>query len=459
MDNKSVSLEQVRKLDERIFIELLEKNCLLLCINKKRRIKKKISLKVLYNNDCEFWLKDTSDWSYFVCSQLINSIMSDLKKMDMELEKRLTIKETLIQKSISSEYDRLAKIKPQERLSALTKAFKHINRIINSRFATSEEKNKVLVEVSSYSFLVNKVTLDEVVRMTDEEARKATVEVANMTKKIIASLTNALRKDVKEYNFMHSLVEKSNCATLRHMVRTFVLSYRFVLFFNDKITHEGLASKLRSNFNEKYRNWYSTLIPHISREQLSLENVFKGGIRPIPEKDVKAYSAGFLLHDIGKQRYIDYYEGDDDFDFQKVEAHVKTGYRMLLQRTVYSEEIAAIAGYHHEYYGHESGYGYYRELCSLLLLENRNFRQDSCISYELKDLKEFKTLSFLPVKFLEIVDVFDAITDPGRSYKSPLDTFEALKLMNEDFVIKNKKIDLILFELFVSFINDGCISI
>ena len=88
-------------------------------------------------------------------------------------------------------------------------------------------------------------------------------------------------------------------------------------------------------------------------------------------------------------------------------------------------------------------------------LDNKNHRQDSCISYDLEDLHQFSSLSYLPVKFLEIVDVYDAITDPGRSYKSHMETFEALKFMREEFVIRNKKIDLILFELFVNFLQEA----
>jgi hypothetical protein len=88
-------------------------------------------------------------------------------------------------------------------------------------------------------------------------------------------------------------------------------------------------------------------------------------------------------------------------------------------------------------------------------LGNENSRQDSCISYDLKDLEKFNSLSYLPVKILEIVDVFDAITDPGRTYKSHMDTFQALKFMKEEFVINNKKIDIILFELFVKFLHES----
>lgn len=453
MDRRTVSLKQVRKLDERVFTELLRNNCVLMCINQNQGRSKKIAIKALYDNDREFWLNDASMWNYYVGARLIEKIVEQLKEYDRELETRLAIKEQHIEDKINSEYDKLMQINPRERIRALNRAFKQINTVFHSRSSTADEKNKALVGVSSYSFLVNKVTLDEVLRLTDEEARKASIEVAQLTEKIVSSLTAALSENLNEYNFMHSLVINSNGVTLRHMVRTFALSYRFVLYFNSELTQNGLASRLRAHFDAKYRNWYKTLLPHIQNEDLSLENVFKGGIRPVPPEDLNTYSAGFLLHDIGKQRYIDYYEGCEDFDRRKVEAHAKTGYRMLLQKTVYSEQIAAIAGYHHEYYGHESGYGYYRELCALMRLDNKNFRQDSCISYDLEDLQKLNSLAYLPVKFLEIVDIYDAITDPGRSYKSHLDIFEALQLMRKEFVVENKKIDLILFELFVSFVQ------
>jgi len=457
MDDNLISLKKIRKLDERIFPELLKEKSFLTCINDKSGIRKKISINALYNNDKEFWLKDTRNWSYFVNSHQITLISKRIEENDLELERRLTV-ESYIEEKISKEYDNLVKIKPEERISALTGALSRINSVINSRNVSVKEKNEILVEVSSFSYLINKVTLDEVVNLANGEARQATVEVARLTEKIISSITSILDSDMSNDIFFYSLAEKSNGVTLRHMVRTFVLSYKFLLFFNREMKDRGFASHLRAKFEKNYRRWYSSLIPHIPMKDLTLENVFKGGIRPIPAEEIKIYSTGFLLHDIGKQRYIDYYEGTDEFDSRKVESHAKTGYRMILQKTVYSEKIAAIAGYHHEYYGHESGYGYYRELCSLMKLGNKNFRQDSCISYELEDLHKFNSLSYLPVKFLEIVDVYDAITDPGRSYKSHMETFEALKFMREEFVLKNKKIDIILFELFVKFLNETGLS-
>ncbi|MCK5344336.1 MAG: HD domain-containing protein, partial [Candidatus Heimdallarchaeota archaeon] len=429
-------------------------NCKLICDNQKKGEKKEISIRAMYDNDKGFWLKDFSEWSYFVKSSIIDSIVDKLKESDLEIEKRLTAKETLIEENMAREYNNLLIKNPEERINTLTSVLKRIRKVANSRGMSEKEKSTILMEATSCSYLINKITLDEVVKLADKDARIATYKMARLTEQITSSMTSILTKDMSRYTFFQELAEKSNGVTLRHMIRTFVLSYRFILYYNRELMDNGLASKTRVRFNGRFRSWYSSLVPHIAPENLTLENVFKGGMRPVSDEDIKVFSAGFLLHDIGKQRYMEYYEGDDDFDSSKVESHAKTGYRMLLKKTVYSEQIAAIAGFHHEYYGHESGYGYYRELCALMKLDNKNFRLDSCISYNLDDLKKFNSLAYFPVKFLEIVDVFDAITDPGRSYKSHLDTFDALKFMRREFVVNNKKIDLILFELFVGFLHE-----
>lgn len=459
MEESPISLKHVRKLDERIFPELLKKNCQLICDNRKKGKTKEISIRALYDNDREFWLKDSSEWSYLVKSSIIDSILDNLKESDLEIAKRLAVKESIIEDNLTREYNNLLIKDPGERINTLTGLLKRIRKVVNSRDVSDTEKSTILLEATSCSYLINKITLDEAVKLADKDARIATYKMTRLTEEITSSMTSILSDDMSRYAFFQELAEKSNGVTLRHMVRTFVLSYRFILYYNRELMNNGLASKTRARFNGRFRSWYSSLVPHISPENLTLENVFKGGMRPVSDEDIKVFSAGFLLHDIGKQRYMEYYEGDDDYDSRKVESHAKTGYRMLMKKTVYSEQIAAIAGFHHEYYGHESGYGYYRELCALMKLDDKNFRLDSCISYSLEDLKKFNSLAYLPVKFLEIVDVFDAITDPGRSYKSHLDTFEALKFMREEFVVNNKKIDLILFELFVGFVHEEGIAL
>ena len=73
------------------------------------------------------------------------------------------------------------------------------------------------------------------------------------------------------------------------------------------------------------------------------------------------------------------------------------------------------------------------------------------MSYTMEPLIDYQVLAYFPAKMLEIVDVFDSLTDPNRRYRSPLSPEEALSLIREQFIEKNRKIDPILFDLFLEF--------
>ncbi|MCL1958559.1 MAG: metal-dependent phosphohydrolase, partial [Spirochaetes bacterium] len=62
-------------------------------------------------------------------------------------------------------------------------------------------------------------------------------------------------------------------------------------------------------------------------------------------------------------------------------------------------------------------------------------------------------LAYFPAKILEIVDIYDSVTDPNRVYRRALDSAEAIVMMREEFITKSLKIDPILFELFTGFIR------
>ena len=66
----------------------------------------------------------------------------------------------------------------------------------------------------------------------------------------------------------------------------------------------------------------------------------------------------------------------------------------------------------------------------------------------------YQALAFFPAKLLEIVDVFDSLTDPNRKYRKALTTEEALDLIEEEFINKAHKVDPILFDLFTRYISE-----
>ena len=73
------------------------------------------------------------------------------------------------------------------------------------------------------------------------------------------------------------------------------------------------------------------------------------------------------------------------------------------------------------------------------------------MSYTMEPLIDYQVLAYFPAKMLEIVDVFDSLTDPNRRYRSPLSPEDAIAMIRQQFVVENRKIDPILFNLFEEF--------
>jgi HD-GYP domain-containing protein (c-di-GMP phosphodiesterase class II) len=121
------------------------------------------------------------------------------------------------------------------------------------------------------------------------------------------------------------------------------------------------------------------------------------------EHDLKVISEGFLMHDIGKSTIpatiINKPGKLDDEEWRIMRNHPENGDRILAETHQSSEAIRHVVLEHHERLG---GGGY-----------PKNLSGDQIHPY---------------AKLCCIADVFDALTTI-RSYRDPLTTFEALKLM------------------------------
>jgi HD-GYP domain-containing protein (c-di-GMP phosphodiesterase class II) len=133
--------------------------------------------------------------------------------------------------------------------------------------------------------------------------------------------------------------------------------------------------------------------------------------------------------------------------------HVKLGYNSVMNKTNYPMEASLITGYHHEYYGNADGYGYFRDYLNHYRKANPKVKTEYCMTFDLDPILECHALAYFPAKILEIVDVYDSVTDQNRVYRKALSSEEALVMMREEFITKHLKIDPILFELFTSFIR------
>jgi hypothetical protein len=252
---------------------------------------------------------------------------------------------------------------------------------------------------------------------------------------------------------MHTLVEKSNGTVIQHMTRVYLQGLAFLAYYNKLLSTSSIVNKLRISFDNNRRAFYHALLPHIPPDVFTLEMIFHGGMRIIPEKEFFNWATGFLIHDIGKASAVEYHEGEAAYNRDIVTEHVKLGYNSVMNKTNYPREAALITGYHHEYYGDSTGYGYFRLYLDQYKKANPHAHAECAISYDMESLLDYHALAYFPAKVLEIIDVYDSITDPNRKYRKPMTPEEALAMMEEEFIVKHHKLDMILFEIFAGFVR------
>lgn len=306
-----------------------------------------------------------------------------------------------------------------------------------------------LVNAVSDAFVINKAAFDDFYNESKVISPDHIKNIARNTTILVQSVMGIIRNNTAANNFINLLGEKSTGSTVDHMNCVFLIFLPFCYYYNSYFS-KGKISKIRAEFRTRYYRYYKKLFPLSPPE--SLEDVFKGGMRELDQEKLLQYGIGAFLHDIGKVDNIDYFEGEGKYDRKIIMRHAPISYNMIVKTREFDHDVAYLAALHHEYYNDHSGYGISR----LLFPDNvKKYKEPVyCLSYDLEDVKSGLAIAYVPAKILEIVDVFDALTDSKRKYReSEFAVDEALEIMLDSFIEKNIKIDPILFTIFVDFIN------
>lgn len=313
----------------------------------------------------------------------------------------------------------------------------------------SEDILKNLIEAVSDAFVLNKATFEENYEENSNVSSEHIKAMARNTTSLVQSIMGIFKKNSATNNFINMLGEKSTGSTIDHMNSVFLTFLPFCYFYNSYFA-KGKIARIRSDYKSKYYKYYQKLLPGNTPE--SLEDVFNGGMREISMDKILQFSIGALLHDIGKIDNIDYFEGKSIYDKKIIMKHAPISYNMIVKTREFDSEVAFLAALHHEYYNDPAGYG----ISKILFPENsRKFKTPQyCMTYDISEIKNGKAMAYVPVKLLEIVDVFDALTDKNRRYRDKEFTIdEALEIMKNDFIDKSLKIDPILFTIFLDYIS------
>jgi HD-GYP domain-containing protein (c-di-GMP phosphodiesterase class II) len=439
----------------------------ILCVNRETDKKRNMPFKALYHNNNHFLQQDGS-WEYYLSSEDLKKIMerasarrgnwNDEKPKTEQNEEKVkgsdTETNTEADTGFGKEYETFSSMPVKEKINSLSSSKERLNSLIGRKPKDNAVVTEALVDTARNAALINHTVIEEAMQLGDEEAKKLTRGLVAATQEMVNSSVNLLSDDVFNNELMNTLVEKSNGTIVQHMTRVYLNGLSFLSYYNKLISTSSAINKLRISFSLKYRNFYHALMPHIDEDKIILERVFLGGMRAISTELLQHWAVGFLVHDVGKASAVEYHEGEAAYDRNVVIEHVKLGYKSIINKTNYPKEASLITGYHHEYYGDPSGYGYYRAYLDRFKKTNQSAKQDYCITFELKPILEFEALAYFPAKVLEIIDVYDSVTDPNRTYRKALSPEDAIAMMRTEFIEKHHKLDPILFDLFAGFIQE-----
>jgi len=443
-----------------------------ICFNRKLQKKKAMPFRILYENNNQFWLQNEA-WEYYVARDEFAKIEERAAQLNSQWTAPVGMENTVIEMPVTVKpvpapannvnmsdngfgegFVAFSGLSELERLKRMQDCKKRLEALIVQKPRQEDVVTKVLVEATEDTILNNYTSIISAMNFAEGDAKQQTQNIVNSTHDIVVASSQLIAENILNDELMNTLVSKSNGTIIQHMTRTYLKGLSFLSFYNKLVSGSSLIQKLRISFIRKYHAYYRSLLPHIDPESLTLERVFLGGMRAIPENVFYNWAVGFLVHDVGKASTVEYHEGEGAYNRDIVMEHVKVGYNAIMNKTNYPQDAGLIAGYHHEYYGDPSGYGYYRIGLEQLKKTNPAIKQDYCVSYEVKPMLQYQALAFFPAKLLEIVDVFDSLTDPNRKYRKALTPEEALDLIEEEFINKSRKVDPILFDLFTRYISE-----
>jgi hypothetical protein len=453
--NSVVLLREVIAAGKEYIDALLGEDTAVLCINRETKKDRAISFKTLYENNKQFWQQNEA-WEYFLSKEDFARIKDGMSARPKPSVTGRTSGRSggTPMENFGEEYEVIAVMTEEQRVQQLENDKKRLDALITRKPRDNAMVTEALVDTTRDAALVNHVTLMNAMRLMDSEAKKLTQNVVDSTRAMIKSSVQLVTPAIFNDELMHTLVKKSNGTVIQHMTRTYLQGLGFLTYYNKMLSTSSIINKFRITFEQVYRKFYHALLPHIHPDMLTLERVFRGGMRVIPEKDFFNWATGFLIHDIGKAAAVEYHEGEAAYNRDIVIEHVKLGYTSVINKTNYPREAALITGYHHEYYGDAAGYGYFRVYLEQYKKANPDAQPDSCISYEIEPMVDYESLAYFPAKMLEIVDVYDSVTDPNRKYRKPLSPEEALTMMRDEFIVKHRKLDLILFDIFAAYVRE-----
>ena len=371
------------------------------------------------------------------------------------------------EKEMGKRISEISKMTYREKVSTIETYNKELKQIVvDEEQGINKNTAQQIVNVGNDVGLIAKVTMFESIQkikgeeITQEQAKIENQEITETTTNLVTTIVDILSKNTETQKVFDELRNYSDGGVMSHSNRVFISYVNFMAFYNNLINRRHLVHKIRTSYTNKYKKFYEQVEAVFSKDNIcknlaTVEDCIDKGIKIIEDREMNLYSVGALLHDIGKVKDLDYFEGANGRDYERIKKHLFNSYALVSQTSEYPLEVILTVALHHEYYG--LGYGPYDHLYKLKLAKHPSFQIQRIMTYDAKTIDECEAFAYFPAKMLEIIDVYDALIDPARKYRGGK-TFtpeEALNIMREDFIEKHVKLDPILYDVFVEFLSNS----
>ncbi|MEI0496323.1 phosphohydrolase [Brachyspira intermedia] len=271
---------------------------------------------------------------------------------------------------------------------------------------------------------------------------------------LILSITKLVEKIYPNISLFYRFDNFDCRNVIGHGNRVFIIFIEFMLYYNEQIDNH-LNLKTIINFHKKYKIFYENVFEkyQINNTNIKFNDIFKNGLKKISIENIASFAAGAFWHDVVKVKELDYLNINKSKEYaKKSTSHAIKGYQFLKLFRNYNDNISLIVGMHHEYYGYGNGV---IEIINKQFNDNKPLNPSSLISDNSDDIQTLQSLAFFPAKVLEIIDLFDTTVMPQKSYnRKDMNTEDAIKLIYDNYIVKETQLDPILFELFVDFLID-----
>jgi len=432
-----------------------------------RRKKKDGTYAFIPHSEFDQYIRE-GDQLFYIEREVLENFINERKSISKTTpivkneRSKSSVKEEYIDKGFKSELKISGEMDMTERIQSLVNSNYMIKKMQDDGKKFNPETINETTRIFTSTLCLNKSTFEENILkpVADEQLTRIMTE----THSLINNLINMLAKGKSTFADLAMLeYVQTGSPTLNHMNRILIRFISFLFFYNSYfVKYSNEVKRFRAHFNTKFLPYYNRIMNN--SQKVTLEIVFKDGIAPISNRQTfLEYAMGGLMHDIGKIPEIAYHDSDEGFDPVKARRHVFDTYNMLLQTKKFSNGVIAVGLLHHDYYGAPYGYNQVKTFVGKFSDRREQSRDvlfsKNLISYNILDVAYGNSISYFPGKVLEIIDIYDAMTDPDKAYrKSALQPEEALFEIRRQFLEKkNPGIDPILFNIFSDFLHSSAL--